>query len=357
MKLVIVFVLLFAVPVFPQVSRTVPILPPVAQTHDPSAEFSLNHPSDAPTSTEGNDIRLGHDDLVEVSVFEIPELSAIARVTAAGTVVLPYVGLIEAARKTPQELAKTIEDALRAKYVNDPHVTVFVREYASQPVSIIGAVKMPGIYQIKGQKSLLDVLAMAQGLNENAGKEIHVMRRKSLGGESALDAVTKGSVQGQPGDGVVVKSDPHLETATIVIDSVDLFRNGNAALNIPIHAGDVVNVLNAGSIFVVGELQRPGESILHYGRSVTVTQAIALGGGLTKDAKKTQAFIIRPHADGTKEQIPLNIAKVLDGSHADPLLLANDVLFVPSNKVKAGASKALDTAITIVIGRAIYQGF
>jgi polysaccharide export outer membrane protein len=325
----------------------------------PLMDFSSNRPVETPTSTSGQDIRIGHDDLIDVSVFEIPELSSTARVTAAGTLVMPYVGAIEAAGKTPLELSKTIEDALRAKFVNDPHVTVFIREYASQPVSIIGAVKMPGIYQIKGEKLLLDMVAVAQGLSDNAGKEIHVIRRAANVRSPASEAQSEEkqvSVLTSPDISVGLENKiPN--TRTIIIDAMDLLQNGNATLNIPIYAGDVINVLPAGSIFVVGELQHPGESILHYGKPLTVTQAVALGGGLTKEAKKAQAMIIRPHSDGTKEQIPVNIGKLLDGSKADVMLMANDVLFVPSNRVKTGLTRALDSTIAIVIGRAIYQGF
>src|SRR5262249_31794558 len=155
------------------------------------------------------------------------------------------VGRIDAAGRTTQELERVIEDALKRNYVNDPHVTVFVREYASQPVSVIGAVKFPGIYQIKGQKSLLDVLAMAQGIDQNVGNNIQIMRRGS-GNEPANTAAA---------------------SETITVSVQDLFEKGNTALNVPIFAGDVINVLQAGSVFVVGEVVKPNEFILRNGRN------------------------------------------------------------------------------------------
>src|SRR5689334_10618303 len=130
MKAAMVLALTFTLSTFAQVPAKVPAMPP-----GPAADFNSYRPVDSPTSMDGNEYRIGRDDLIEVSVFEIPELSGSARVTATGSVVLPYVGGIDAANKTPQELGRVIEDALRAKYVNDPHVTVFIREYASQPVS------------------------------------------------------------------------------------------------------------------------------------------------------------------------------------------------------------------------------
>lgn len=121
-----------------------------------------------------------------------------------------------------------------------------------------------------------------------------------------------------------------------------------------IHAGDVTNVLQAGSIFVVGEVTKPGEFVLRQGKNVTVTQAIALGGGFNREAKKKDCVIIRYHRDGTKEEIPVNVQKIFDGSLNDVSMMANDILFVPANRVKTGLIRALDSVLAVAIGRAIY---
>jgi polysaccharide export outer membrane protein len=289
----------------------------------------------SPTSLAGEEYQIGRDDLVEITVFEAQDLGATSRVSASGMLTLPLIGPVKAEGQTTEQLARAIENQLRQKYVNDPHVSVFVRDYASQPVSILGAVKAPGIYQLKGQKFLLDMLAMAQGLDASAGKTIQVMRRSS---DAASPTDPNGAVQ----------------TDTINIDVTDLFQNGKTDLNIRINAGDVINVQPALSVFVVGEFVRPGEFPLHYGKPITVAQAVALGGGFSRDAKKAAGSIIRYHADKTKEEIPVNIEKILDGSADDIPLMANDILFVPSSKVKTGLSRALDSALSIAVGRAIY---
>jgi polysaccharide export outer membrane protein len=292
-------------------------------------EFFTNSPSNAPASLQGGEYRIGRDDLIDIAVFDAPDLASSGRVSATGFVTLPLVGVVEAAGKTTQELEKTIEVVLKEKYINDPHVTVFIREYASQPVSIVGAVKMPGIYQIKGQKFLLDMLATAQGLDQTmAGKTIQVIRRK---GDTAENA------------------------ETITISSEDLFQNGRTELNIPIQAGDTINVLRASSIYIVGEVIQPGEVPLTQGKNLTAGTAIALGRGFTREAKRSECKIIRIHSDATKEEIPVNVAKILDGSLNDVPLLPNDILFVPSNKVKTGLMKTLDTTIAVVSGRLIYR--
>jgi len=330
-----VFMLIFALalPVFAQSSHQQPqqrrtIQPPIAQPLS-TEEFLLNRPSNTPTSSAGEEYRIGRDDLVDVVVFDAPELGGSGRVNASGFVSLPLIGIVEAAGKTPVELQSVIEKTLQAKYVKDPHVTVFVREYASQPVSIIGAVKLPGTYQIKGQKRLLDMLAQAQGLDlNNAGRTIQVSRQAGAAGEAPQ---------------------------TITVSAEDLFQNGKTELNIPIMAGDTIIVLQAQSVFVIGEVVRPGEFPLTQGKNITAAKAIALGSGFTREAKRSACKIIRIHGDGVKEEIPVNVAKILDGSLDDIALLPNDILFVPSNKVKSGLIRTLDTTIGVVSGRLIYR--
>jgi len=291
-------------------------------------EFVSNRPSTSPTSANGQDYIVGKDDLLEVTVFEIPELSGTPRVTASGLISLPLVGTIEAAGYSAHELERKIEEGLKRNYVLDPHVTVFVREYASQPVTLMGAVKAPGIYQIKGEKFLLEMLAMAGGLDPlSAGNAIQIMRR----------ADTSGAQQ------------------TIRISIEDLVQNGNSELNVPIKAGDTIQVMQAGSIFVIGEVVQPGEFVLRNGRNVTTSQAIGLAHGFGREPNRGKTVIFRIHSDGTKEEIPVNIAKILDGSKDDVTLLPNDILFVPSNKVKTGINKALETAIATLSARVVYR--
>jgi len=295
----------------------------------PQDDFTSNKPANTPTSLAGQEYQIGRDDLIEVSVFEVPELSSTSRVAASGMMSLPLVGAIEVVGHTARELETMIEQALREKYINDPHVTVFIREYASQPVSVIGAVKMPGIYQIKGQKYLLDMLAMAQGLdNTAAGKLIQVIRRTGDNSE---------------------------EAQTTTIKTEDLFENGKTELNIPIKSGDVINVLQAGSVFVVGEVVKPGEFVLRQGKDITASQAVALGGGFSREAKKHECVIIRLHRDGSKEEIPVNLTKIFEGSANDVAMMPNDILFVPANRVKAGLTRALDTTIATISGRLVYR--
>jgi len=296
-------------------------------------DFTSNRPSNTPTSPAGQDYQIGKDDLIEVSVFEAPELGGASRVTATGKVTLPLVGAVDVAGHTVREVEEAVERTLKEKYVNDPHVTVFLREYASQPVSMIGAVRSPGIYQIKGEKSLLDMLAMAQGLDGEAGSTIQIIRAKSSG------------------------SGPDEPVERVSVNTQDLMENGKTELNFPIYAGDTINVLRAGSVFVVGEVNRPNEFVLRNGRNVTLTQAIGLANGFTKDAKKAQCTVIRYHKDGSKEEIKADAAKILRGQANDVTMLPNDILFVPAAKLKPAALRVLDSTIAVATGRLVYAGF
>jgi protein involved in polysaccharide export with SLBB domain len=172
------------------------------------------------------------------------------------------------------------------------------------------------------------MLATAQGLDQNAGKMIQVIRRSENSDEPSQ---------------------------TITVGTEDLFQNGKTELNIPIKAGDVINVLQAGSIFVVGEVMRPGEFVLRQGKDVTASQAVALGGGFSREAKKKDCLIIRLHRDGSKDEIPVNVEKILDGTLVDVSLMPNDILFVPSSKVKTGMMRVLDTTIATLSARLIYR--
>jgi polysaccharide export outer membrane protein len=302
----------------------------------PQVADVLDNGSPTRPSLQRSEYHVGQDDLLEIVVFEIPELGITTRVAASGHVSLPLIGPVQVSGMTTQELATEVEESLRANYIRDPHVTVLIREYASQPVPILGAVNAPGIYQMKGQKRLLEMLSMAQGLNEEPGSTIQVIRAPS----------------GSPSeDGTV----PPSESISISIE--ELLEQGKTELNIPIYAGDVINVLQAGSVFVVGEALAPGQKVLRNGRNVTVTQAVALAGGFTLDARRDESLIIRVHLDGSREEIPVGDAnKILRGEVPDVVMLPNDILWVPPNKAKPILRRVLDTTIGVVTGLLVLRG-
>jgi polysaccharide export outer membrane protein len=300
-----------------------------AQVSRPVEDFTSTKPSTAPTGS--TDYKIGSNDFLVVSVFGEPELASAGRVSATGVISLNLLGSVPAAGMTPRELEQKIETALKdRKFLNDPHVTVTIQEYASQPVQILGAVKMPNLYQLKGDKNLISVIAMAGGLSDNVGRNIQVLRG---GNGKAL-----GDLSGQ-------------ETVTV---SVEDFENSRIGLDVPIYANDAIYVSIAESVFVAGEVVRPDEVILRNGKDISVLTAYSQSGGFTRDAKRKDAVIIRIAKDGTLQDIPVNMEKMLKNEAPDVKMIPNDILYVPSNKAKAAINRALEGAISVVTGRLIY---
>jgi polysaccharide export outer membrane protein len=189
---------------------------------------------------------------------------------------------------------------------------------------------------MKGQKRLLEMLSMAKGLNEDPGSTIQVIRDPS---------------EPPPVDGIVPPSE------AISINIEELLEQGKTELNIPIYAGDVINVLQAGSVFVVGEALIPGQNILGNGRNVTVTQAVALAGGFAPDARSDESLIIRVHLDGSREEIAVGDPnKILRGDEPDVVMLANDILWIPPNKAKPVLRRALNATLAVVSGILVLRG-
>ncbi len=308
---------------------------PSGLAQDEFPEQTFERLSLPPLSPEDVEYRIGQDDLLDISVFGVSSLDATVRVSANGSVTFPPVGVVGVAGRTARDFELEIENALRdGLFVNNPQVTVFVEEYGSQPVAVLGAVREANIYQIRGRKFLLDMLAMAGGLHERAGKTIQVIRKTK-------DLST--SLSGNSFE------------APIVIDVEDLFVRGHTDLNILIHAGDTINVPEAGSVFVVGEVRAPGEYVLRGGRNVTVTQALALGGGFGTDPKKNEAFITRYNEDGAKEELPVDLDKIIKNEAEDITMLPDDILFVPGSPTKTGLKRALDVAVSVVTSRLIWR--
>ena len=200
---------------------------------------------------------------------------------------------------------------------------------------MIGAVNSPGIYQIKGEKRLLEMLSMAGGLAGNPGSTIQIIRASS--------ALSTGS-------------DVPTQFEAVDVDIEALLEKGKTELNIPVYAGDVINVQQAGSIFVIGETIDSGEKVLRNGRNVTVTQAVALAGGFTPDARRDESMIIRVHSNGTREEIPVGDPnRMLSGEVLDVALLPNDILWIPPNKAKPILRRVLDTTIGVVTSIVIFS--
>jgi polysaccharide export outer membrane protein len=277
----------------------------------------------APANRPVSALRIGSGDLLEISVFGAPELTQKSRVGAGGDIVVPLLGNVHVAGLTPEEASRVLETRLiDAGLLKEPAVTVFIGEYATQGATVVGEVSKPGTYPVMGSRRLLDVISMAGGLTEKAGKQVTVTHRD------------------QPEDPVMVTLPRSLE--------------GISDNNVYILPGDTIVVSKAGIVYVVGEVGRPGGFVFDNSDSLTILQALALAEGAKPTASLDHARIIRKTADGVQD-LPIPLSKILAAKSADQKLQANDIVFVPNNALKSILRRSAESAVQLATGVAIYR--
>lgn len=324
-----------------------------------------------------SDYRIGSDDQLEISVLEAAELDRSPRVSASGEISLALVGTVRAAGLTARELEIVIEELLRQHYIKEPHVSVQIRDIQSHPISVFGAVKKPGVFQVRGPKTVVEMLSMAEGLDVDAGETV-IVEHIGKAGASPIAAAANlpdpaaiispaPRVPPDESNGATAKSAasppgglPTSATAeyagTTAIDLKKLLDTGDPALNVLVYPGDVVKVPRADLVYVVGEVGKPGGFELKTNESVSVLQAIALAQGLTHTSSSSHSRIIRTNGDtGERLEIPINLNKILAGKIADPILEPRDIVFVPNSASRMALYKGMDAAVSIGSGVAIYR--
>jgi polysaccharide export outer membrane protein len=268
------------------------------------------------------DYRIGPEDLLEISVFEVEKLNKTVRVSSQGNISLPLLGVLRVRGLTANELEREIRDLLAEKYIQDPYISVFIREYRNQRISVMGAVEKPDVFEITGQRTILDMLAMAGGLKDDAGYLLFLIRPPGMEGEApeALEGEER-SEAGTP--------------RTFVIDLEELLVKGDLTLNLPLIHGDVINIPVSGKVFVGGEVWRPGGFSLGRKR-ITLSQAIVLAGGVKPQANGSQTRIFRySEKDNGRKILPVNVYAIQKGQEEDLYLKENDIIIVPKHGVKA----------------------
>ena len=198
------------------------------------------------------DYRIGPQDLIEYSVLEAPEIRGSLRVSAGGEVTLPLAGSVQVGGKTPQEAESALEDVLRKSFMKDPHVSVLVHEMESHPVSVVGAVKKPGVFKIPGPKTVLEMLSLTEGLAEDAGDTVIIMRGAGLPavGPQRLDASKEPELVPAP-----VKVSDTAETNTVTVNLKELLNSANSRSNVLVYPGDIVKVTRAELVYVLEPLK------------------------------------------------------------------------------------------------------
>jgi len=257
-------------------------------------------------------LRLGAGDLIEIGVYNVPELTTKTRVSSKGEIYLPLIDYVRVAGLTAEEAEGLIQKRLSdGGFVKNPHVSLFVNQYASQGASVLGEVAKPGVYPIPGQQRLFDVISAAGGFTDKAGRSITVSHRD------------------QPDKPI----------------TLPLSRNvaDNPESDIAILPGDTIIVRKADLVYVVGDVGRPSGFLMDSGH-VTVLQAIALAGGTTRTANLGGARIIHRGSGGLSE-IPVELKKILRAKAPDVTMQADDILFVPTSATKIFAGRAMEAAM------------
>jgi len=260
-------------------------------------------PAQAPSTTAPENVSeypIGPKDLLEIRVLEVPELNVERRVSDGGLLDLPLLGLFSVSGMTATEVRDRLQTLLTSKYVNRANVSVTVKEFASKPVSIVGAVQKPGSLSISGRWYLLQAVSAAGGLTEAAGKKIFVLRRA----ENGL-------------------------TDTLEIKTDDLFRNNTMQWNVLLQPGDTVNIpaRRMVRVFCLGEVKNAGALEFDSDDRISLLSVIAKAGGLT-DRASNSIRIKRRGPDGKDVQTVANYRRIVAGKDPDPVLKADDVLIV-----------------------------
>lgn len=296
----------------------------------PTSRAALNAsgaPSSEPTPPNADKddhpalVKFGPGDLLEISVYNVPELATKARVSNSGEIYLPLIDYVHVAGLTQEETQSLIEKRLEdGGFVRSPHVTIFVDEAASQGVTLLGEVAKPGIYPDTADHKLYQILSQAGGFTPTASRKIAIIRR------------------GHPDP---IRVDLPRDLADDLSGDVDVLP------------GDTVTVPRAPIIYVVGDVGRPSGLLIDNG-SLTVLQALALAGGANQTAKMGRVTIIRKTPSGSMTETRIHLKKILEAKDPDLPLKADDILFVPMSGFKVAAGKTMDAAISAATAVSIY---
>jgi polysaccharide biosynthesis/export protein len=300
---------------------------------------SRSNPLKGDRHTPGSTYTLGPRDVLTIRVLHIDELNgALYPVDLQGFLELPRLGRVHAAGLTIDQLERELAEKA-SEYLQNPIVSVTVAEFHSQPVSVLGAVRNPGIVQVQGYKTLYEVISESGGLREDAGNTITITRRIEEGPLPFANSTV----------------DSHAGFSVAQIDVQSVMTAKDPSDNIAVRANDVITVPKAELVYVIGCVKRPGGFPLQEHSSMSVLEALSLAEGLDHTAATSNSKILRldKSTNGRKE-IPIDVKKILAGSDKDTQLVANDILFIPTSTGKAAALRALDTLIQTGSGVVVY---
>lgn len=277
----------------------------------------------AHVETPPSGMMITNGDLLEVTVYDT-DFDKQVRVDESGTISLPMLGPVKVSGLSIDEAENTLAKEFSARgYFNDPQVTVFEREYATQAISVLGEVQKPGLYPLPGERTLFDAIAAAGGTTEKAGNKVTITHRG------------------------------HTEQPEVIPFS---YKPGEpSGTNPRIYPGDTVVVSKAGIVYVVGDVREP-KGIVMENSQMTVLQAISMAAGTNPTAATSHCKVIRKTAAGPSE-IPVPLKKILAAKAPDYPLEPGDILFVPSSTVKSVGRRSMEAIVQMATGMAIYRPY
>jgi protein involved in polysaccharide export with SLBB domain len=377
-------------------AQDAPVLETPQQTNDRIRNLSMGAKSGP------HEYVIGNGDLLDISVFDVPELTRELRVSQTGTIGIPLVPIrLRVAGLTELQAEQKIAEVLEANgLVSHPEVSVMVKEHKSRPITVVGAVQHPMVYEAESSVTLLEVLAEAGGVSNDAGDTVIVSRPHSAtfievtepaasdnkpapgSGEPPEIAVSAGtvpateapktaapsssvfpSVAEMPQHGVAPSAASNLPPAQnsapsslITINLNELLEAGDLRNNIPLQGGDVVTVPHAGIVYVLGAVSRPGGFVVSNDRTqLTALKVLSLAGGLTKIAKMDHAVIIRKDDQGKQTETEVDLKKVINRESEDLQMRASDILYVPDSRTKQLLLSAVALGVAVGTAVAIYR--
>ncbi len=297
----------------------------------------------APAAVPSEEYIIGADDLLDVYIIDVPELSRTYRVSQSGQLNFPLLPKpINASGLTLDEFSRLLATQLKSTgTLTDPHIDISVKESRNHSVSINGAVKNPQIYPLLGRAKLLSVISQAGGIADDAGDVVKITRGGAI---SKMLSASNGSTADAP------------QTTTINLN--ELLNSGNSSLNVDVYPGDWVTVPKAGVVYVVGAVNRSGGFVMNTAREhMTVLQAVALAEDLKPTAQREHSLIIRRDSSkqGDRQEIAVNLKKILSGQVPDVAMEPNDILFVPDSNSKKALRRGAEAAIQIATGLALFR--
>lgn len=309
------------------------------QSPPPSPE--ADHPNPKCVNQTRSTYLLGPDDQLEISGPELTDSEGAkhVRIDSDGDLQAPLVGRMHVAGLTVQQAEEALDKAL-STYIREPQAVLNIAEVRSQPVSILGAVNTPGVHQVQGHKTLMEMLASAGGIRPDAGYSVRITRQLEWGCIPLPGA----------------KLDPSNQFSVAEVNLKEIMEAKDPTENIQIFPHDVISVPKAEMVYVIGDVKRSGGFVLGERQSMSVLQVLSLAEGLSGTADAKHAKILRLNRDkDQREELPVDVKALLKGKKQDVALHGDDILFIPGSTGKKAALRAVEAAVQTGTGLAIWR--